>query len=181
MKDLIQKVKEWGDSKGITKTTNEAMMAQFDYVHKELSEAQDALKELKSILKDKADHSKGIMDEEFDYSAKIATKKLKDEMGDVLVTIVNYSCTRSEFELLPLALKSYEATKRIVTKDKKLNRLFILFRVSLNFGQQANVLFTNFCTLLFRAGYDPKECLQIAYDKIKDRKGETLDGQFVRE
>lgn len=182
MKDLIEKVKNWGDSKGITKKTNEAQMAQFDYVHKELTEAQDALKLLNTIKKhqkDKKDYEKSA--EVFALRVKKQTRKLKDELGDVLVTLINYSCTRSEFELIPLALESYEAMKRIATKDDNLNRLLILFRVSLNFGQQTNVLFTNFCTLLFRAGYDPKECLDIAYTKIKDREGKTIDGQFVKD
>lgn len=30
-------------------------------------------------------------------------------------------------------------------------------------------------------GYDPIECLEGAYDVIKDRKGETKNGTFVRE
>lgn len=30
-------------------------------------------------------------------------------------------------------------------------------------------------------GYDPRECLQEAYDVISKRKGETIDGCFVKE
>lgn len=28
---------------------------------------------------------------------------------------------------------------------------------------------------------DPTECLELAYEKIKDRKGKTIDGTFVKE
>ena len=30
-------------------------------------------------------------------------------------------------------------------------------------------------------GWDFEECLQLAYDKIKNRKGKMVDGQFVKE
>jgi vacuolar-type H+-ATPase subunit I/STV1 len=29
-------------------------------------------------------------------------------------------------------------------------------------------------------GYELKQCLELAYDKIKDRKGEVIDGNFVK-
>lgn len=29
-------------------------------------------------------------------------------------------------------------------------------------------------------GIDPMECLEMAYDKIKDRKGKTMDGVFIK-
>ena len=29
-------------------------------------------------------------------------------------------------------------------------------------------------------GIEPQECLELAYDKIKDRKGKTIDGCFVK-
>lgn len=29
-------------------------------------------------------------------------------------------------------------------------------------------------------GIDPVECLEMAYKKIKDRKGKTVDGQFIK-
>jgi hypothetical protein len=79
------------------------------------------------------------------------------------------------------AIDSYEAMKRIVTIDSDLTRMLQLYRVGLDFGSRTNQLFTSFCTTLFRADYDPKECLQIAYNKIKDRTGATLNGEFVKD
>lgn len=29
-------------------------------------------------------------------------------------------------------------------------------------------------------GIEPQECLELAYDKIKDRKGKTIDGCFIK-
>ena len=31
------------------------------------------------------------------------------------------------------------------------------------------------------SGNDPRECLQLAYDTIKDRHGKTVNGTFVKE
>lgn len=30
-------------------------------------------------------------------------------------------------------------------------------------------------------GYDIRECLEVAWEQIKDRKGETIDGSFVKD
>ena len=30
-------------------------------------------------------------------------------------------------------------------------------------------------------GYDPEECLELAWNVIKDRKGKTVDGTFIKE
>lgn len=29
-------------------------------------------------------------------------------------------------------------------------------------------------------GYDPRDCLDLAYNEIKDRKGKTINGSFVK-
>ena len=35
--------------------------------------------------------------------------------------------------------------------------------------------------LSYQIGIDPIECLSMAYDKIKDRKGKTIDERFIKE
>nr|DAL26915.1 MAG TPA_asm: NTP-PPase-like protein [Caudoviricetes sp.] len=42
-------------------------------------------------------------------------------------------------------------------------------------------IFVTLIILCEQIGIDPEECLSMAYDKIKDRKGKTLHGTFVKE
>lgn len=42
-------------------------------------------------------------------------------------------------------------------------------------------IFVTLIILCEQIGIDPVECLEMAYDKIKDRKGKTLHGTFVKE
>ena len=42
-------------------------------------------------------------------------------------------------------------------------------------------IFVTLIILCEQIGIDPEECLELAYEKIKDRKGKTLHGTFVKE
>ena len=42
-------------------------------------------------------------------------------------------------------------------------------------------IFVTLIILCKQIGIDPVECLSMAYDKIKNRKGKTLHGTFVKE
>ena len=42
-------------------------------------------------------------------------------------------------------------------------------------------VFVTLIILCEQIGIDPEECLELAYDKIKNRKGKTLHGMFVKE
>ena len=42
-------------------------------------------------------------------------------------------------------------------------------------------VFVTLIILCEQIGIDPVECLSMAYEKIKDRKGKTLHGTFVKE
>ena len=41
--------------------------------------------------------------------------------------------------------------------------------------------FVTLIILSFQLGVDPTECLQAAWDEIKDRKGKTENGVFIKE
>ena len=41
--------------------------------------------------------------------------------------------------------------------------------------------FVTLIILCYQLELEPKECLQVAWDEIKDRKGKTVDGTFIRE
>ena len=42
-------------------------------------------------------------------------------------------------------------------------------------------VFVTLIILCKQLGIDPLECLSMAYEKISNRKGKTIDGIFVRE
>lgn len=42
-------------------------------------------------------------------------------------------------------------------------------------------IFVTLIILCKQLGIDPQRCLELAYEKIKDRKGKTIDGTFVKE
>lgn len=42
-------------------------------------------------------------------------------------------------------------------------------------------IFVTLIILCKQLGIDPQRCLELAYEKIKDRKGTTIDGTFVKE
>ena len=42
-------------------------------------------------------------------------------------------------------------------------------------------IFVTLIILCKQLGIDPQRCLELAYDKIKDRQGKTIDGTFVKE
>nr|WLJ26361.1 MAG: NTP-PPase [Firmicutes phage HS18] len=42
-------------------------------------------------------------------------------------------------------------------------------------------IFVTLIILCNQIGIEPQECLELAYEKIKDRKGKTIDGTFVKE
>lgn len=41
-------------------------------------------------------------------------------------------------------------------------------------------VFVTLIILCKQLGIEPQECLELAYDKIKDRKGKTINGCFVK-
>lgn len=41
--------------------------------------------------------------------------------------------------------------------------------------------FVTLIILCYQLNLEPKDCLQAAWDEIKDRKGKTVDGTFIRE
>ena len=42
-------------------------------------------------------------------------------------------------------------------------------------------IFVTLIILCKQLGIEPQRCLELAYEKIKDRKGTTIDGTFVKE
>lgn len=41
-------------------------------------------------------------------------------------------------------------------------------------------IFVTLIILCKQLGIEPQKCLELAYEKIKDRKGKTIDGRFIK-
>jgi NTP pyrophosphatase (non-canonical NTP hydrolase) len=53
-----------------------------------------------------------------------------------------------------------------------------------NFDELKDGIGDSFVTLIILAeqiGFDPKECLESAWNEIKDRQGKTINGVFIKE
>lgn len=63
-------------------------------------------------------------------------------------------------------------------KDIKEKKRICLYR---NMQLEMGDVFVTLIILCKQLGIKPQECLELAYEKIKDRQGKTIDGTFVKE
>lgn len=172
MKELVQKVKQWGIDRGLDKAGH---LAQAKYTLKETAELLDAYADSNIV-------------------------EINDAIGDILVTLIvgasNDAYTSSvvsehllgrhfckpQFSRIPAFKDGYlelvDDAMTLLDKsgDKKVKsgpymsvtcRLqYVLSIVNVNFEQSLSL----------------KDCLQLAYNEIKDRTGKTNeDGHFIKD
>lgn len=67
--------------------------------------------------------------------------------------------------------------------DKKIEQDFSIKEhdVWMSMKDEMGDIFVTLIILCEQIGIDPVECLEMAYEKIKDRRGKTLHGTFVKE
>lgn len=153
MKDLQIKVLDWAKEKGILE--HGTINAQILKLKEEFAELQVEIKANK-------------------------LEKIKDEFGDCLVvlTILNkQTLNRNKLgELFGLMI--------IQTSEKTNEKTFEdLINECLSMPIDETIFLTLeliFSTLAKDLNIDPKECLQIAYDKISKREGKMIDGSFIK-
>src|SRR5690606_19706439 len=95
-------------------------------------------------------------------------KSTKDDIGDMMVVSIAL-----------LKLKENEISMEFLLDD-------ILRSISSRIPSYCQVgayysLFTACKELAIENGYTPEECLQHAYNEIKDRKGKFVNGGFIKE
>lgn len=179
MKELIEKVKQWGLDRGIVYTgadgqDKRAMME---------SQARYTLKETAELL---------------DACADQDINKINDAVGDILVTlIVGASSDDDIYKRLVDELDEYNFDDPYSEYGASLNSVvrvanntcYLISRIQNN----SVVWFDYDCCVdsLFRtlscvnSEYNQsltlKDCLSLAYDEIKNRKGKVVNGQFIKE
>lgn len=82
---------------------------------------------------------------------------------------------KSEFNLLSF----YKELKH----DKKIEQDFSIKEHDrwMSMKDEMGDIFVTLIILCEQIGIDPVKCLEMAYEKIKDRKGKTINGTFVKE
>lgn len=179
MKELIEKVKRWGLDRGIVYTgvkgqdKRAIMEAQARYTLKETAELLDA-----------------CADQDID--------KINDAVGDILVTlIVGASSDDDIYKRLADKLDECDFEDSCSGLGSSLNSVvrvanntcYLIGRIQNN----SAVWFDYVCCVnpLFRAlscvnneynqSLTLKDCLELAYNEIRGRKGKVVNGQFVKE
>lgn len=82
---------------------------------------------------------------------------------------------KTEMDILTRYLDYYEENKYKKMPKAEYKRL------TKNAMLEMGDVFVTLIILCEQLDIDPVTCLDMAYDKIKDRKGKTINGQFVKE
>ena len=112
---------------------------------------------------------------------------IKDSIGDVFVTLVIGNMICKEIEIR-------EVLRKIEHKDVKTlsscGKIYLIHELGISiamitiYGYLHNMTFDLLKNLMAIAdiyNLDFTDCVQYAYNEIKDRKGKTINGQFVKE
>jgi NTP pyrophosphatase (non-canonical NTP hydrolase) len=117
--------------------------------------------------------------------------KIKDSFGDIVVTIVILEFQKADnYKDVPKNLASFVAHAQMYASQNGLHdavywvsaTLFndtITKSISTHYGgYRALCALENYSA---KKGYDLLECLELAWNEIKDRKGKTIDGNFKKD
>mgnify|MGYP001668284900 CR=1 FL=1 len=108
---------------------------------------------------------------------------IKDSIGDVFVTLVVGNMIYFNFnmeKILSRVLKFFDAPPKVeLIHDISLNINNIVYKKYMD----STISLTIMCLLMVCNTYDLDfiDCVESAYNEIKDRKGKTIDGQFIKE
>lgn len=162
MKELIENVVQWGKDRGLDKVGH---LAQAKYTLKETAELLDAY----------ADDDQDKMD---------------DAIGDILVTLIvgasNNSATLEEFTdvLINGKYRQYDYSESFMGQYTDLIDSCGVFMNDGHFGSADYIMVAsslNSITRYTRSAATLQNCLQLAYDEIKDRTGKMVNGQFIKD
>jgi len=153
IQELIPLIQQWAKDRNLNDHET-----QFEKIIEEFGERSKHILLLKATDETLAD--KG-------YTRDDLTLMVKDDFGDMAVTVIIYCMQRSvriDYGLSEFYHCRLRDLMRTLCDDDQLNMsLFDLDGL-------ANL-----------NGYDLTECLNMAWDEIKDRKGETKNGTFTKQ
>lgn len=166
IKELIEKIEKWSEDRNIFNGST---------VQKQILKLAEEIGELFS------GHNKNDVD------------KIRDSVGDSIVALTNL---RKMLNIKETLLDTYLESDYIFEEDNIYNAeeyLFWILRflgflsdygvsgVERTYSESVNMIFYNLMRYCRAKEIDLIECVQYAYDQIKDRKGRMVDGIFVKE
>ena len=160
MKQLIENVVQWGKDRGLDKVGH---LAQAKYTLKKTAELLDA-------------YADGDVD------------KINDAIGDILVTLIVGASNDDEIlqELTELILTYKYKPLPVQDLDFFDHYEKLIFRSGMLYKYQNYNNYQDFYVTLFWlcssvSNLSFQDCLQLAYDEIKNRTGKLVDGQFIKD
>lgn len=171
MKELVQKVKQWGIDRGLDKVGH---LAQAKYTLKETAELLDAY-------------------------ADSNIEEINDAIGDILVTlIVGASNNRSIYKSVKEYLIDQQFKFASANEDDVFNNEYtdLVYQVlDLHSSCKDKSVYEDYYTqsiacidvilsiinFEFNQSLSLYDCLQLAYNEIKDRTGKKVNGQFIKD
>ena len=106
-----------------------------------------------------------------------------DAIGDMLVVLIIYCQQKryySIYKLFELDIENYEFLKRLETEALIDYTAYEILHLR-NFIQSVKDIVSRLSVIAERYDMTLEECLQSAYDEIKERKGKMINGVFVKE
>lgn len=108
---------------------------------------------------------------------------IKDSIGDMLVVLIIY-CQQLNYtsvnRLFEFDIENYDFLRKLDTSALVDYTAYEILHLR-NFIQSTNDIVNRLSVIAERYGMELEECLQSAYDEIKDRRGKMINGVFVKE
>lgn len=108
---------------------------------------------------------------------------IQDSIGDMLVVLIIYCQQKryySIYKLFEFDIENYEFLKRLETPALIDYTAYEILHLR-NFIQSIKDIVTRLSVIAERYDLTLEDCLQVAYDEIKDRRGKMINGVFVKE
>lgn len=180
MTTQVLKIMEWADEKGIGKD---------GYVETQLTKSTEENAELQHAIAKNAVNRK-ITGIEITDSNLL---DIKDALGDIFVTLVTtiYAKLKDKDAVLKVFRKACKENYalyhmswiRIIVDSKSLDSKF--FMSVYNFGNDIETTLHTYVKFLRQVAYSYNvylaDCVDLAYNTIKNRKGKTVNGEFVKD
>ncbi|HEY8399827.1 MAG TPA: MazG-like family protein [Cytophagaceae bacterium] len=160
MKQLIDNVIKWAEDRNLISIDN--VDKQYCKCVSELGEFADA------IIKGDVDAQKdGAGD--FIVTLIIMAKQLDFDNTEIkdLFKYLNKNIDYEASKIIPWITDSLP--KLLMTRTKQWQLLYLIKILEYTYWAINNL------------GHTPKECLEVAWNEIKDRKGKTINGNFIKE
>lgn len=108
---------------------------------------------------------------------------IKDSIGDMLVVLIIY-CQQLNYtsvnRLFEFDIENYDFLRKLDTSALVDYTAYEILHLR-NFIQSTNDIVNRLSVIAERYGMELEECLQSAYNEIKDRRGKMINGVFVKE